>query len=59
LEITISLPLETPNVAIVSYVSPALLSAVQMDAKRSNQSVARMVREALEERYAAKQAERR
>ncbi len=54
-----SLPLETPNVPIVSYVSPSLLSAVQMAAKRSNQSVARMVREALEERYAAKQAERR
>jgi hypothetical protein len=41
------------NVALVSYVSPELLSRVQQAAKRSNRSVAGQVREVLERTYSS------
>ena len=45
---------ESSNVALVSYVSPELLSRVQLAARLSNRSLAGMVREVLERAYSAR-----
>ncbi len=46
--------LETPNVPIVSYVSPELLSIVQRAARNADRSLAAEIRHQLQRLYTSK-----